>query len=178
MWVVIIVGAHYYSVKVRLCYTSVPLIMLLKLKNKTDGSQLNCSIGISPSRLCPDCTHCLRRRSQFAFGLVLPFGKSIAYQAIALFSHKSYAFAGALNCYPLGLWLGRSIIVPVCIHRPQSCRLLRDADISRSDSFSSLKEGWSRSKTIVLAYLPLGSSIPECICLPLYCTALSCVLSL
>ena len=41
----------------------------------------------------------------------------------------------------LGLWLGRSIIVPICIHRPQSRRLLRDADICRSYSFSSLKEG-------------------------------------
>ena len=41
----------------------------------------------------------------------------------------------------LGLWLGRSIIVPICIHRPQSCRLLHDADICRSYSFSSLKEG-------------------------------------
>ena len=66
----------------------------------------------------------------------------------------------------LGLWLGRSIIVPICIHRPQSCRLLHDADIYRSYSFSSLKEGWSRSKTIVLAYPSLGSSIPECIRLP------------
>ena len=40
---------------------SVPLIMLSKLKNNTDGSLRNCSIGISPSRLCPDYTHCLRR---------------------------------------------------------------------------------------------------------------------
>lgn len=66
----------------------------------------------------------------------------------------------------LGLWLGRSIIVPICNHRPQSCRLLRDADICRSYSFSSLKEGRSRSKTIVLAYPSLGSFIPESIRLP------------
>ena len=81
----------------------------------TDGALQKHSIGISPLRHPTELPHCLRRRSQFAFGLVLPFGKSIAYQAIDLFSHKSYAFAGALNCYPLGLWLGRSIIVPICI---------------------------------------------------------------
>ena len=140
--------------------------MLLKLKSKTNSSLHYCFIEFHLSVVRPSCPHCLRRRSQFAFGLVLPFGKSIAYQAIALFSHKSYAFAGALNCYPLGLWLGRSIIVPICIHRPQSCRLLHDADICRSYSFPSQKEGWSRSKTIVLAYPSLGSSIPECIRLP------------
>lgn len=40
----------------------------------------------------------------------------------------------------LGLWLGRSIIVPIKSHRPQSCRLHCNADISRSYSFSSRKK--------------------------------------
>ena len=40
----------------------------------------------------------------------------------------------------LGLWLGRSIIVPIKSHRPQSCRLHYDANISRSYSFSSIKK--------------------------------------
>ena len=58
-----LVGAYYFSVEVKVKSWSYinPLNYAIKTKNKTDGSQLNCSIGISPSRLCPDCTHCLRR---------------------------------------------------------------------------------------------------------------------
>ena len=56
-------------------------------------------------------------------------GKSIAFQAIALFSHKT-GFVGALNFYPLGLWLDRSIIICFLLHplvrytaTPLSCAL-------------------------------------------------------
>ena len=36
--------------------------------------------------------------------------------------------------------------------------------------FHLRKKDEVEAKTIVLAYLPFGSSMPECICLPLYCT--------
>ena len=38
-------------------------------------------------------------------------------------------FAGALNCYPLGLWLSRSIIVPICRHRHKVAILFYNVSI-------------------------------------------------
>lgn len=40
----------------------------MKSKAITDGGLLYRLIGVSPSRLCPDYPHCLRRCSQFVFG--------------------------------------------------------------------------------------------------------------
>lgn len=134
-------------------------------------------IGVSPSRLCPDYPHCLRRRSQFAFGLVLPGGKSIAFQAIALLSHKSYAFAGALNCYPLGLWLDRSIIMPIYRLCRKGATLFYNMGSSRSDTRlqerrnekAVLLSSW---RTCYVARIYRNVSV-----LPLCCMPLSCILS-
>lgn len=75
----------------------------------------NCSIGIPPSRhppgllSLPATAFTIRLWARFAYS-----AKASLFRRLLSFPTK-LCFAGALNCYPLGLWLGRSIIVPICI---------------------------------------------------------------
>ena len=91
----------------------------------TDGALQKHSIGISPLRHptelppLPATAFTIRLWARFAYS-----AKASLFRRLLSFPTK-LCFAGALNCYPLGLWLSRSIIMCTVFVLYCNARLVR-----------------------------------------------------